>query len=199
MLPLPLAGEGGGEGRRTTTGIVSPRTPDAGRRQGPGMLLSDRITAGVRTPSPQHSPEATRGPFVAVGGSGRGVRWGFRGARAEPTERHRLASRCAHCKWGWIEPAKPAAGAPRRSAMQLHSLRCEPLRSLRLCGGELRTRSPQTRAAAAAPRALAPSGPRCLACLRGRGRSRAAQRSFRPCAAINPKRARPRASPSGNP
>ena len=29
LLPLPLAGEGGGEGRRTTTGLVSPRTPGA--------------------------------------------------------------------------------------------------------------------------------------------------------------------------
>ena len=33
-LPLPLAGEGGGEGCRTTTGIVSPRTPDADRGLG---------------------------------------------------------------------------------------------------------------------------------------------------------------------
>ena len=34
VLPLPHAGEGGGEGRRTTTGLVSPRTPGADRGLG---------------------------------------------------------------------------------------------------------------------------------------------------------------------
>ena len=42
------------------------------------------------------------GPLVtpSAAGGGLGVRRGFQGACALPVERHRPASRCAHCKWG---------------------------------------------------------------------------------------------------
>ena len=48
--------------------------------------------------SPARAGEGTASSPSPARGRGLGVRRGFRGACAEPGERHRLASRCAHCK-----------------------------------------------------------------------------------------------------